>query len=255
MRVRVNVSLVARASRQLIALTVCVAGAISTPQIASAQSPSLPKPDTQFPHGSALDAELIRIEQERKGMFSKDNPQTRGPVNSSLGFPNVAVPVANNDIDILSIARRYETAAQSLGSGDDLLVFASFSMPTESLKRLVVSVSKVGGSVVMRGFKNNSYRETVAAIAALGEGQAHVSIHPKAFSQYKISAVPAFVLAKLDIAEKLDEDGCSLPENYAAIAGDVSLEYALSEISKRSSTMSALASRYLRGLQSLGGAR
>ncbi len=50
--------------------------------------------------------------------------------------------------------------------------------------------------------------------------------------------------------ETLDTDGCSLPENFVAISGDVSLAYALQEMASRSAVLtpdlSALATRYLR---------
>lgn len=197
-----------------------------------------------FPTGQTLEAERARIESERKTMFSDDNPQALHAPNA---FPAIDAPQARQ-IDIEDLLRRYEGKAQARSNGDDLMVFASFSMPTESLKQLVTSVAKVGGSVVLRGFKNNSYRQTVQAIAALGEARTSVNIHPKAFAQYKVTAVPAFVIARKDATDKLDAQGCALPETYAAIAGDVSLDYALSEIAKRSPAMSDLAQRYLRPL-------
>jgi len=229
-----------------LAITVVHALSLSLPVWAQSpvQSTTSSIPTPSYPTSQQIEVERARIDGERKAMFSDDNPHTRNTPNT---FPTIAAPQPSQ-IDIEALVRRYEGTAQPRGVGDDLMVFASFSMPTESLKQLVSTVAKVGGSVVLRGFKNNSYRQTVQAIAALGEASASVSIHPKAFAQYKITAVPAFVIARLDPAEQLDAQGCALPETYAAIAGDVSLDYALAEIAKRSPAMSDLAQRYLRQL-------
>ena len=197
---------------------------------------------TPYPNDARIQSEMARIEVERKPLFGDDHLVTRNPVNV---FPNIAAPPPGQ-IDIEALAKRYETQAVARGSADDLLVFASFSMPIASLKALVASVSRVGGSVVLRGFKNNSYRETVNAIAALGEASASVAVNPNAFEKYRITSVPVVLLAKMTAAEPLDADGCALPDNYAAIAGDVSLAYALQQISTRAPQFRAVAERYLR---------
>ena len=102
--------------------------------------------------------------------------------------------------------------------------------------------------------RNDSYRQTLQAIAALGVPTASVSVNPKAFDQYQIMAVPAFVLAKRSATETLDTNGCSLPESFVAISGDVALDYALREMASRSAAkapdLSALATRYLRQMGS-----
>ena len=210
-------------------------------------APITPKTSTPaFPSSRQIQTETDAIEIQRKGVFSDDNAATH---NAPRVFPNVAA-AQPNQIDIEALARRYQNKAQSSGSGDDLMVFASFSIPTPSLKILVASVSSLGGRVVLRGFKNDSYRQTLQAIAALGVPSASISVNPKAFDQYQIMAVPAFVLAKRSASETLDADGCSLPENFVAISGDVSLAYALREMASRSAVitpdLSALATRYLR---------
>ncbi|MBP8285272.1 MAG: type-F conjugative transfer system pilin assembly protein TrbC [Rhodoferax sp.] len=210
-------------------------------------APITPKTTTPtYPTSSQIQTETDAIEIQRKGLFSDDNAATH---HAPRIFPNVTA-AQPNQIDIEALARRYQNKAQSSGSGDDLMVFASFSMPTPSLRTLVASVSSVGGRVVLRGFKNDSYRQTLQAIASLGVPTASVSVNPKAFDQYQIMAVPAFVLAKRSATETLDTDGCSLPENFVAISGDVSLAYALREMASRSAVitpdLSALATRYLR---------
>ncbi len=119
-------------------------------------APNTPKTKTPaYPSSSQIQAEEDEIESQRKGLFSDDNAATH---HAPRVFPNVAA-TQPNQIDIEALARRYQNKAQSSGSGDDLVVFASFSMPAPSLRTLVASVSRfLGGRVVLRGFKNDSYR-------------------------------------------------------------------------------------------------
>jgi conjugal transfer pilus assembly protein TrbC len=164
--------------------------------------------------------------------------------NAPNVFPNVQTPQSSG-IDIEALARQYEQKA-AVRKMDALMVFASFTMPRESLIRLVRQTGRVGGAVVFNGFKDNSLKATAAAIQELGEGSAHVQINPKAFTKYRVRAVPAVVLTKAEATDQVGEDGCALPNNYAAVSGDVSLDYALDEIAKRDPQFRRLAMRYAR---------
>ena len=125
-------------------------------------------------------------------------------------------------------------------------------MPRESLRRLLAQASQVGAAVVLRGFKDNSLKATAAAISELGEngGQSgNVLINPDAFTKYRVTAVPVVLLAKPESIAQVDLEGCALPDTYASVAGDVSLDYALDEIGRRDMRFAALAERYSRQLR------
>lgn len=204
-------------------------------------------PAEMLPSQAAIEQEMQRIEAERQQMFA--GPDAVRP-SSSVVAPNLPAPRASG-IDIEQLARQY---AQQAGGGaqppaSDLMIFASFTMPEVSLKRLVRQASLSGGTVVFRGFKNNSIRETAMAVRALREQEGNVQINPQAFSKYQVNSVPAFVLTQATTAEALDEKGCALPDTYVSVAGDVSLDYALDVMSQRSKAFSALASRYLATLR------
>lgn len=202
----------------------------------AAASASMP-PDT------AIERETRKIEPQRRALFGAPLPPASMPAGA---FPQIATP-APSGLDVQEVARRYEQRAVAR-QAEDLLIFASFSMPPESLKRLVRQAGQVGASVVLRGLKGNSLKETAAAIQFLGEGTGHVIVHPKAFTQYKIDAVPAVVLARPESGQQLDDQGCALPGTYASIAGDVSLPYALKVLHQRAPDFRAQALRYLRQL-------
>lgn len=196
------------------------------------------------PTASQLEQERQRIELERKQMFDANNPATKNATNV---FPNVPTP-ERAGIDIEALAKRYEQKAAARKM-DDLMIFASFTMPAESLKRIVSQANRVGASVVLRGFKNNSLKDTALAIQALGEQGGNVLVNPNAFTKYKIQAVPTMVLARAETIDQVDNEGCALPDNYVAVSGDVSLDYALEEIVRRAPPFEAVASRYLRQIR------
>lgn len=197
-----------------------------------------------MPNAADIDREMRRVDRERKQMFDPNNPATKNAANV---FPNVPTP-ERAGIDIEALAKQYEQKAQARRM-DDLMIFASFTMPAESLKRIVSQANRVGASVVLRGFKNNSLKETSLAINALGEQSGNVQVNPNAFTKYKVATVPTFVLAKADGIDQVDAEGCALPDTYVSVAGDVSLDYALEEIARRSPQFEGLATRYVRQLR------
>jgi conjugal transfer pilus assembly protein TrbC len=187
---------------------------------------------------------MKRIEAERKAMFDPNNPATK---NAKNVFPNVPTPEVSN-VDIQALAKRYEQRADARRT-DDLMVFVSFTMPPESLKRIVAQVSRLGGTVVLNGFKDNSWKATAFAIKDLGEKRGNVVVNPNAFAKYKVKSVPVTVLTKPEAIDQLDSEGCALPDTYAAVAGDVSLDYALDEIAQHDRRFTELAQRYARQLR------
>jgi conjugal transfer pilus assembly protein TrbC len=127
----------------------------------------------KVPSQQAVDREMRRIEPQRKELFDPNNPATKNAPNV---FPNVATPERSN-VDFEALARRYEQKAQARRT-DGLMVFASFTMPKESLKRLITDTSRAGGSVVLRGFKDGSIKSTGLAINDLGEAAGGIQVNP-----------------------------------------------------------------------------
>ena len=198
-----------------------------------------------LPSGAALEREQKKIEAERKAMFDPENSATKNAPNT---FPNIPTP-ARSGVDLESIAKRYEQKVDAKRV-DGLMVFASFTMPRETLKRLIADASMAGGVVVMRGFKGGSIKSTALAVSDLGESSANVQINPAAFTKYRINAVPAVVLVKPESADDVDNEGCALPDKYVMVAGDVGLGYALDDIAQRSHEFGEMAKRYARPLKS-----
>ena len=99
--------------------------------------------------------------------------------------------------------------------GENLYVAVSLSMPASTLVTLSNQVSKAGGRLVIRGLKNNSFEDTVAAVKGLSENGVAIDINPKVFREFKIIKVPCFVVIS--------------PNGIDKMTGNVGLRYALLE--------------------------
>lgn len=197
-----------------------------------------------MPNALQIEQERQRIEAQRKPLFDPNNLSIKNAPNV---FPNIATPQrASTDIETIAHPYKQKTVSHKM---DELMIFISFTMPRESLQRLIIQANQVGASLVLNGFKNNRLKATAQAIKALGEQSGNVLINPKAFIQYKIKAVPTFVLTKIAAIEPLDKEGCALPDQFVSVSGDVSLDYALDEIAQRAPTFETAARRMLRQIR------
>jgi conjugal transfer pilus assembly protein TrbC len=167
-------------------------------------------------------------------------PQTVTPTNR-LGPKLNAGDFAQPKIDPQEIAKRYANAEKKARPhGVDLMVFVSFSMPTEVITELSRQAKQYGATMMLRGFADDSLVRTQQMVQAVNVGGAGWQINPDAFKIFKIDTVPAVVLATGD-ANSILEQGCAKPANYVAVTGNQSLDVALQTIRRRSQN-SALAS-------------
>lgn len=120
-----------------------------------------------------------------------------------------------------------------MGEGPMFIVFASLSMPEESLTRLIADTTRAGGVVVFRGFPGGSTKAFAEGLKRVvtSEGQeAHLAIDPRLFRAFKVSAAPTFVAAgrEYELCDGLD---CtSATPDHDRITGNVTVEYALETI-------------------------
>ncbi len=117
-----------------------------------------------------------------------------------------------------------------------LLVFVSFSMPYQNLKKLFTDGKEGKAVFVFRGFQNGSLAQTAKQIQALSGGEkVAVAIDPKSYKKFNIKTVPTYVLIKKSAAASVASAGCAddlcLNDNdYVKLVGDVSLNFALDKI-------------------------
>ena len=104
-----------------------------------------------------------------------------------------------------------------------LFIFISNAIPKSSLISLAKQANDYSAMLVMRGFVNDSFKETVVFIQELNEQGNRAMIDPETFAKYDIEQVPAFVLNQDDI-------------NYDKISGNITLTYALEQFAASGDT-------------------
>ncbi|MDO9002622.1 MAG: type-F conjugative transfer system pilin assembly protein TrbC [Aquabacterium sp.] len=180
-------------------------------------------------------------------------PGTAGPRIDALPKPQTDAPV---DLEALSKAYALQMKITQptrlvLGDGPILMVFISLSMPEATLKRLVNQAARAKASLLIRGLLNGSLRDTVARTQALLADQSVAfQIDPQAFERYAITQVPSFVLVRDGASSTPCQNGsCSPPNDYVRLAGDVSLDYALSHIQHRTPRFSKDVAAFIQRLK------
>ncbi len=85
-----------------------------------------------------------------------------------------------------------------------LIAFVSFSMPEDSLKAILEQVDRVGGTILLRGLVNDSFKDTATVVAKFStDSSPGFGVDPKLFAKYAIKTVPAFVVPNGDSFDKI----------------------------------------------------
>ncbi|RFC33917.1 MAG: conjugal transfer pilus assembly protein TrbC [Candidatus Nitrotoga sp. LAW] len=163
--------------------------------------------------------------------------QYRAPAPDVTALPKPATTA--NPADLAKQFR--QQPLQTKPATPEMMIFVSFSMPRESLLRIVEQSEKTGARLIFRGFNGDKMTDMSKRISALlGNHRVEAVIHPPAFTQFKVNQVPALVLAQSDAGDKLDS-GCAQPDRYVKVTGDVSQDYALDYIERTSPQWAAIA--------------
>lgn len=187
-----------------------------------------------------------------------ENAMTQGQMmqsNAAKAGPKTGLSVEElrkmKGVDPSALAAKY----QSSGVGQkpatqDLMVFISTSMPKKALVMLGEQANATGAVLVLRGLKGalgtkGVMQKTMEALQPVAATGAKIQIDPEAFGRYNVTAVPTFVIAT-------KEDSCANEQcdsKSYALAGDVTLEYALEQWSNRGGAIGRQADMYLKRLE------
>lgn len=113
-------------------------------------------------------------------------------------------------------------------------IFVSFSLPRSLLLSFDETAQKIGARLVIRGLKDNSFKETLKYIQEIRQKGIIVDIDPESFQQHQINLTPAFVMS----------NGL----HYDKIIGNVSVPYVLNKFITEGET-SVLSKKYLKKLE------
>lgn len=145
-------------------------------------------------------------------------------------------------LDLEAIARRHiqlrGSSSESTREAPALRIFVSLAMPEQSLRLLVAQAERSGATLVLRGLKANSMKQTLDAVQALiGARKVAWQIDPEAFARYNIQRAPTFVLTKASDGREFPSAtcgaNCATAALFFSVAGDVSLDYALGVLVRR----------------------
>ena len=190
---------------------------------------------------TVTDADIDRARQQHR--MPTDVELARVPIPGAPRIENLPQPVTRMPIDLEAISKGFvvqngaQAAAMTEGkAGPRVLIFVSFAMPEATFQRLVDQSARAGATLVLRGLVNGSIRDTVTRMQALiGSRRVGVQIDPEAFERYGITRTPTFVVT-VDGATPANcaAGACSAPQQYAKVAGDVTLEYAMQHLNRDS---------------------
>jgi conjugal transfer pilus assembly protein TrbC len=111
-----------------------------------------------------------------------------------------------------------------------LMVFASLSMPQQSLKRLIEDTARAGGVVLFRGFPNNDIKSFATALGRVIDDKTlfgNIAIDPRLFRSFNVQVVPAYVVSSSDFDACDGLDCITTPPPFDRMVGNVTLDYAL----------------------------
>lgn len=144
-------------------------------------------------------------------------------------------------LDIADIARRHiqiKGQTDAAPASPSLRIFVSLSMPETSLRLLVAQAERSGATLLLRGLKANSMKQTLEAVQSMiGERNVSWQIDPEAYARYSVRHTPTFVLTKSGITTDNNSATCGASciaaNAFYSVAGDVSLDYALDAMVRR----------------------
>lgn len=238
--------------------TVCVAALLAATPLTSAAQPGV---------DDAIDATL---EQMERGLTDLQRPQIATlPTDKDLKEMLERNGVRYEDLQrtvrearaqalpLLGLAPESANgkAARSGGEQPDsqLRLFVSFDMPKASLERLVQDARLSGGVLVLRGMRNNRLKDTYSAIRGLKDGEkAAWQISSHEFREYNIEVVPTTMvrMGPHEVTKcRANQDASCIEQQWYAVEGDVSIEYALEKMKVASPEVTREANVYLARLR------
>lgn len=119
-------------------------------------------------------------------------------------------------------------------------LFISSSIPKTTLENLLNDAGRMNIAVFLNGNIGDDPLKFAGTQAFMQDIDVktppELFIHPDAFHMFKITRVPALVVAASDVKNNLDEQGCAALEDYDIVYGDLKLSYHMTQIFEKASS-------------------
>lgn len=115
-----------------------------------------------------------------------------------------------------------------------VLVFVSSSMPENTIKQIMISTEKIGGTILLQGFVDGDFAKTrewllnIMGSDAESSLNPNLAIDPTAFDRFDISTVPVYMAISGGLAA-CTNDQCPIPE-HILLSGNVEVPWALRKL-------------------------
>lgn len=179
--------------------------------------------------------------------FLTKSLQQRDAILENREFQDVAATLRAST---LPVQKPLQSSPNKSNHGE-LTLFVSFSLGEKALLNLAHEAKLYGATLVLRGFKDNSYAQTVKALKKIiQETDQGFIIDPELFSLFSVTAVPTYVLSKPFQLQVQTQERTFTPL-HDRLQGHVSLHYALEVFAKegdlQNEAQSLLANAQLNG--------
>ena len=155
-------------------------------------------------------------------------------------------------IDFDEIIKTATATSEDRGRAPQLIVFASLSMPEDSLKALIRDTALAGGTVTFNGFPGNSmkaFQQGIMKVVDNNDAYSNIGVDPRLFRAFKVRSVPTVVVATSDF-DLCDGFDCTTQvPPFDRISGNVTLGYALETFANGDGPGAAIAGQALARLQ------
>lgn len=218
-------------------------------QMRSIQDQRIPAPQGRPGITAADEARLKELASARTAPITMPDgvviPQRQGPAVTS----DEIVDAGGNPEDLAKLYSQLERG-ETHGDAWPVMIFASLSMPEASLRALAQASGRSGVPLVFRGLrygmKQGALQRGLQALKPYITAGANVQLHPELFEYYGVATVPTVVVTGRPKMGCTD-DRCAA--DYVRLTGDVTLDYALEQVSGRRDDLGTEARKVLARLR------
>ncbi len=175
--------------------------------------------------------ETVQKDKDFQSLLNESSKQKDG-ILESKEFQDVVETLQTEALKTQTHRIQTLQSSPDKSNHGELTLFVSFSLGEKALLNLAHEAKLYGATLVLRGFKDNSYAHTVKALQKIIQetGQGFI-IDPELFSLFSVTSVPTYVLSKPFQLQVQTQERTFTPL-HDRLQGHVSLQYALETFAK-----------------------